>query len=81
LQESGRAGIAGRTLRRAGILFALLAGLEGCASDPSWPTLGKISDLNNILTTEERQKAVQDLQKNDPNHDKDAAAGKTAPAK
>jgi hypothetical protein len=68
-------------LRRAGagILFALLAGLNGCASDPSWPTLGKISDLNNILTTEERQKAVQDLQKNDPNHDKDA--GKTAPAK
>jgi hypothetical protein len=62
-----------------GILFALCAGLQACSSDPSWPTLGKVSDLNNILTTEERQKAVQDLQKNDPNREKDAAAAKTAP--
>jgi hypothetical protein len=81
LQECGKAWVAGRTLRRAGILFALLAGLQACASDPSWPTLGKISDLTNIMSAEERQKAVQDLQKSDPNHDKDAAAGKTAPAK
>jgi hypothetical protein len=63
----------------AGILFALCAGLQACSSDPSWPTLGKISDLSNVLTAEQRQKAVQDLQKNDPNHDKDAAAAKPPP--
>jgi hypothetical protein len=62
------------------MFFTLLAGLQACSSDPSWPTLGKISDLSNILTAEQRQKAVQDLQKNDPNHDKDAAAAKPAPA-
>jgi hypothetical protein len=61
-------------------LFALGAALQACSSDPNWPTLGRVSDLNNILTAEERQKAVQDLQKNDPNREKDAAAVKTAPA-
>jgi hypothetical protein len=64
----------------AGILFALLAGLQACSTSADWPSLGKVSDLTNIMTAEERQKAVQDLQKNDPNHDKDAAAAKTVPA-
>jgi uncharacterized membrane protein YgcG len=83
LQEKGKERVAGRTLHRAraAILFALLAGLQACSSNPEWPTLGKISDLDNILTTEQRQKAVQDLQKNDANHDKDTAAAKTAPSK
>jgi hypothetical protein len=70
-------GKAGRTLLRGaaiGICFALCAGLQACSSDPSWPTLSKISDLGNIMTAEERQKALQDLQKSDPNHDKDATA-------
>jgi hypothetical protein len=82
LQDRGGRRIAGGTLRGAGagIFFALLAGLQACSTGSDWPTLGKISDLSNILTAEERQKAVQDLQKNDPNHDKDAAAAKTAPA-
>lgn len=60
----------------AGILFAVSAGLQACSTGPDWPTLGKSSDLTNIMTAEQRQKAVQDLQKND----KDAGAGKTAPA-
>jgi hypothetical protein len=64
----------------AGILFALCAGLQACSTSTDWPTLGKISDLTKIMTAEERQKAVHDLQKNDPNHDKDAAAAKPAPA-
>jgi hypothetical protein len=82
LQYSGVGRIARNLLRGsgAGILFALCAGMQACSSDPSWPALGKISDLSNILTAEQRQKAVQDLQKNDPNHDKDAAAQKLAPA-
>jgi hypothetical protein len=83
LQYVSKGKIARRTLQGAGIgiLFALCAGLQSCSSDASWPTLGKISDLTNIMTAEERQKAVQDLQKNDPNHDnKDAAAAKTARA-
>jgi hypothetical protein len=82
LQYSGVGRIARNLLRGggAGLLFAICAGLQACSSDPSWPALGKISDLSNIMTAEQRQKAVQDLQKNDPNHDKDAAAQKTAPA-
>ena len=74
--------LARRTSQKAGIvfLFVLCAALQACSSDPSWPTIGKISDLTNVLTSEQRQKAVQDLQKSDPNRDKDAAAVKTAPA-
>ena len=52
--------------------FALCTGLAGCAEDPSYPGLSRISDLGTILTPEERQKTVDDLQKN-------ANAGKTAP--
>ncbi len=51
----------------AGVAFAFCAGLQACSSDPSWPTLSKVTDLTNTMTAEERQKAVQDLQKNDPN--------------
>jgi len=69
-------------LRAAGaaVLFAACAGLQACSSDPSWPTLSKVTDLTNIMSAEERQKAVQDLQKNDTSHDKDAATAKPAPA-
>lgn len=45
----------------AGVMFC--AGLAACAEDPNYPSLGKISGLENILTPEERQKAVQDLQR------------------
>jgi hypothetical protein len=83
LQYKGEGRIARGMLRGAGagLLFALLAGLQACSTGSDWPTLGKISDLSNIMTAEQRQKAVQDLQKNGPdNHDKDAAAAKSTPA-
>jgi uncharacterized membrane protein YgcG len=44
---------------------AICVGLTACAEDPKYPSLSKISDLGSILTPEERQKAVQDLQKQD----------------
>jgi uncharacterized membrane protein YgcG len=47
---------------------AICAGLTACAEDPKYPSLSKISDLGTILTPEERQKAVQDLQKQDQAH-------------
>jgi hypothetical protein len=52
-------------LAGAAIALSLAAGLPACSSDPGWPALGKVSDLGNILTPEERQKAVQDMQKTD----------------
>jgi uncharacterized membrane protein YgcG len=51
---------------------AICAGLTACADDPKYPSLSKISDLGTILTPEERQKAVQDLQKQDQAHSADA---------
>jgi uncharacterized membrane protein YgcG len=44
---------------------AICVGLTACADDPKYPSLSKISDLGTILTPEERQKAVEDLQKQD----------------
>jgi hypothetical protein len=64
------AGLFGRTFRgflACGGIFALCASLQACSSDPSWPSAGQISDLTHILTPEERQKAVEQLEKNDPN--------------
>ncbi len=55
------------------LALALCAGLTACAEDTSYPSLSKISDLGTILTPEERQKAVQDLQKQDQTHNSDAA--------
>jgi hypothetical protein len=77
----------------AGIVaaLALCAGLQACSSaaptlpswakvtdDPSWPSLAKITDLDNAMTPEERQKLVQDIQKDDPSQNNAAAksAGK-----
>lgn len=64
---------AGR-LAACAIALAICAGLQGCSSDPGWPTLGKISDLGNVMTPEERQKAIQDLQKNGQNQNNFVAA-------
>jgi uncharacterized membrane protein YgcG len=56
-----------------GIVTATMcAGLTACAEDPKYPSLSKISDLGGILTPEERQKAVEDLQKQDQAHGDDA---------
>ena len=46
--------------------------LSGCAEDPKYPSLTKISDLENILSPEERQKTLQDLQKQEQTHSNDA---------
>ncbi|MGO9170996.1 MAG: hypothetical protein ACLP7P_03395 [Rhodomicrobium sp.] len=64
----------------AGIALALCAGLPACTSDPTWPSMAKVSDLTNILTPEERQKAVQDLQKSDQGQNSNAAATTAKPA-
>ncbi|MGO8955131.1 MAG: hypothetical protein ACLQF2_17645 [Rhodomicrobium sp.] len=63
----------------AGVAFALCAGLQACTSDPTWPSLAKVTDLTNILTPEERQKAVQDLQKSDQGQNSNAAAPAAKP--
>ena len=60
----------------AAAIFALCGALQACASDPDWPTTSKITDIGTVMTPEEREKAVQDLKKNDTGH----SAGTTAPS-
>ena len=70
-----RVGIVAEKLKivSLGIVTATMcAGLTACAEDPKYPSLSKISDLGGILTPEERQKAVEDLQKQDQAHSGDA---------
>lgn len=60
----------------AGAAFVIVcATLSGCADSPSstYPSLSKITGLGNILTPEERQKAVQDLEKQEQSHGQTAA--------
>jgi hypothetical protein len=64
-----------RLLAGVGLVLALCAGLQACASDPSYPSLAKITGLDSAMGPDERQKAIQDIQKNDPN-----AANATAKA-
>jgi hypothetical protein len=52
--------IARRMAGPAVALFALALG--ACAQDTGWPSLNRITDLTGIMTPEERQKAVQDMQ-------------------
>jgi hypothetical protein len=49
----------------AAFALALCAGLGGCASGPEWPSVAKISDVGNVMTPEQRQKALEDMQKSD----------------
>jgi hypothetical protein len=58
------------------IAIALCAGLSACAEDTRYPSLSKIDDVGTVLTPEERQKAVEDLKKQEKAHA--AAADKTA---
>lgn len=67
-------GVSAGRLAACAIALAICAGLQGCSSDPDWPTLGKISDLGNVMTPEERQKAMQDLQKSGQNQNNFVAA-------
>jgi hypothetical protein len=56
-----------KAVSAAAVAFALAlsGGLGGCASTQEWPSLSKISDLDNVMTPEERQKALQEMQKSD----------------
>jgi hypothetical protein len=47
--------------------------LAACADDGSYPNLAKISDVGTVLTPEERQKAVEDLQKQNRTRTSDAS--------
>lgn len=49
----------------AAAMLAFCGVLQACASDPEWPTLGKVTDVD-AMTPEQRSKAVQDLQKDNP---------------
>ncbi len=60
------------------LAIALCAGLSACAGSENYPSVSKISDIGQIMTSEERQKAVDDLQKQDQTHSSEAA--KTASA-
>jgi hypothetical protein len=62
----------------AALALALCTGLGACSSDPSWPTIGKMSDLGNVMTPEQREKALQDLQKGDHGQNGTAATGSQA---
>ncbi len=58
----------------AGMAIALCASLAACAETTSaYPNLAKIADAENILTPEERQKALEDMQKQQQSHSSDAA--------
>ena len=43
--------------------LALCVGVSACAEDRNYPCLSKVSDLGSILTPQERQKFVNELQK------------------
>ena len=47
---------------------AMCAGLAACADDPKYPSVATISDIGTVLTPEERQKALQEMQKQDQAH-------------
>jgi hypothetical protein len=56
-------------LAALGLCFQLAA----CAQDQNYPSVAKISDVDNVLTPEERQKTLQDLQKAQQTSGADAA--------
>ncbi len=79
MQDRTRLGFASclRADRGSLVLAAVLSGcmsmLGGCASDPKYPSLGTITDLGTVLTPEQRQKTVDQLNKDDQTHTSDAA--------
>ena len=50
------------------LLLALCGGLSACAEDRNYPSLSKVSDLGSILTPQEQQKFVSELQKDGQAH-------------
>ncbi len=61
----------------AALALALCAGLGACASSPDWPILGKVIDLDNAMTPEQRQKALEELQKADQSQNSNASGSQT----
>ncbi len=64
--------------RVAGLLslfsaLALCGSLGACAEDSKYPSLSKITDLTDILSPEDRKKALEDMQKQEQTHGADAA--------
>ncbi len=60
-----------RRLRQMAACFiavGMCAGLGACAEDADYPSLAKIEDVGTVLTPEERQKALAELQKLDQAH-------------
>jgi hypothetical protein len=51
-----------------GLAIALCIGLAACAEDRNYPSLTQISGLGSVMTPLERQKAVEELQKQDQAH-------------
>jgi hypothetical protein len=50
-----------------GFALAMSVTLGGCATGEDWPSMANISDISNGMTPEQRQKALQELQKDDTN--------------
>jgi hypothetical protein len=48
------------------IALGLCAGLTSCTDDGAYPNLAKIEDIGRVMTPEERQKAVANLQRQKP---------------
>ncbi|MBT3071027.1 hypothetical protein KKP04_09110 [Rhodomicrobium sp. Az07] len=55
------------------LVIGFCLGLTGCAEDLTYPSVAGIADVGTVLSREERQKAVEELQKQQ-NH---AASGRT----
>jgi hypothetical protein len=68
-----------RQLLAGGVALAICAGIQGCASDQSWPSLAKITDISNVMTPEQRQKALQELQKDGQSTPADAGQAAKQP--
>ena len=50
------------------LAVTLCVGLPACAENRNYPSLSTITDLGSVLTPQERQKAVEELQKQDQAH-------------
>ncbi len=57
-------------------VIALCGGLLACAEDRNFPSLSKIADFGTVLTPEQRDKTIQDLQRQGQSNT--SAAPKTA---
>jgi hypothetical protein len=52
----------GHAIRLVGVIV-FCGGLLACAEDRNFPSLSKITDFGSVLSPEQRDKTIQDLQK------------------